>query len=64
MQYLIMSSPLQEACNLLLRTYQAERAGTLVVWEMNFNRIFAACSLPTELLEHLRTLWIETEFAT
>ena len=50
-----------EARDLLLRTRHAERAGTYEVWEMNFKRAFVRSPNLEELLEHLRSLWADTE---
>jgi TolB-like protein len=52
-----------EACDLLLRTRQAEPAGTLAIWERVFKRQFSTSPNLGEILEHLHTLWAETNSA-
>jgi TolB-like protein/Tfp pilus assembly protein PilF len=50
-----------EARELLQHTRRVEKAGTLAVWELNFNRHLVRSPNLEELLGHLRTLWAETE---
>ncbi len=49
-----------EATGLLLHARRAETAGTLAVWEMNFNRIFSRSAVREELIQHLRALWAQS----
>ncbi len=45
----------------LLRVREVEPAGTLAVWELNINRIFARSPLRQVFLQHLRALWAQSE---
>ncbi len=50
----------EEAREALLRVREMEPAGTLAVWELNINRIFARSPLRQPFLQHLRALWAQS----
>ncbi len=52
-----------DARELLRRMRQAEPASTLAVWERGFTRALARSPVREELLQLLRSLWSEAEFA-
>ncbi|MGB6452230.1 MAG: TIR domain-containing protein, partial [Steroidobacteraceae bacterium] len=58
-----MNGRTAEASSLLLHARRAETAGTLAVWEMNFNRIFHLSAVRQELVRHLRAVWAQSDSA-
>ncbi len=50
-----------EASDLLLHARRAETSGSLAVWELNVNRIFARSAVREELLHHLRAVWAQSD---